>query len=110
VAGWIKRDATNRFDYMASKLDTGNDRREWLFGIDNDAGKENDLVFSVSKDGTSAGYTILNSGKEVTDSDWHHLVATYKFVTFALVLSITIETFADICEFSWSSVALTLKL
>ena len=77
VKAWVNRAVDDAYLTIASK-NSFNGKRGWFLRLENNAGS-NKIKFYVSKDGV--GPDMLDSDTPVTGSNWHLVVATYRFVT-----------------------------
>lgn len=75
---WFKRDVSNVFHILLSKMNPTGNRRGYFFGINTD----NVVVVQLKTD-TSSGNQKLTykSTNTITDTNWHHIVFTYDGLT-----------------------------
>ena len=72
VSAWVKRTRTGH-DRIFGSWDAGANKRIIGFAFDSN----NTLLLQLSNDGTNTNMSFANSTSTITDTNWHHVLATY---------------------------------
>ncbi|GAG53582.1 unnamed protein product, partial [marine sediment metagenome] len=84
LAAWFKRSSIAAHQTIVSKYDTDGNKRQWYLWISNAVGDVDEISFILTNDGTTGADSstlVSTDGFTITDTDWHHVVTTYNFVT-----------------------------